>query len=213
MRTRMQSSQDVPQFEAVALIERRPEPNRIREEPENPGDRIETDREGNVIMIPPGDVGHGMRIIRFGNLFTECMPEGIALGEFAVSTSSGNRIPDCGWASEAHPEFQWLLADEPEAQERPKVLKHAPEICVEILSASNTPAEIELKKRLYFDVGAKEVWVCDRNGAMKFFGPEGELPCSNLCPDWPQVVPLRSAKRISAGTYSGTGTWTGGSAP
>src|SRR5580700_3533385 len=38
MRTRMQSSQNLPQFEAVALIERRPEPNRIREEPENPGD-------------------------------------------------------------------------------------------------------------------------------------------------------------------------------
>jgi hypothetical protein len=38
MTTRMQSSQNLPQFEAVALIEGRPEPNRIREEPENPGD-------------------------------------------------------------------------------------------------------------------------------------------------------------------------------
>src|ERR1700678_768980 len=38
MTTRMQSSQNLPQFEAVALIERRPEPNRIREEQENPGD-------------------------------------------------------------------------------------------------------------------------------------------------------------------------------
>jgi Uma2 family endonuclease len=158
--------------------------------------RVETDREGNAIMIPPGDVGHGMRIIRFGNLFTEYMPHGIALGEFAVSTSDGNKIPDCGWASEEHPEFQWLLADEPEAQERPKVLKHAPEICAEILSPSNTPAEIEFKKRLYFEVGAKEVWVCDLGGAMKFFGPEGELPRSKLCPDWPQVVPLRGARLV-----------------
>ena len=38
MRTRMQSSQDLPQFEAVALIEQRPEPNRIREEPEKTRD-------------------------------------------------------------------------------------------------------------------------------------------------------------------------------
>ena len=38
MRTMIQSGQDAPQFEAVALVERRPEPNRIREEPENPGD-------------------------------------------------------------------------------------------------------------------------------------------------------------------------------
>jgi hypothetical protein len=36
----IQLEKELPQFEAVALIyeERRPEPNRIREEPENPGD-------------------------------------------------------------------------------------------------------------------------------------------------------------------------------
>jgi hypothetical protein len=40
MRTRMQSEKEMPQFEAVALIfeERRPEPNRLREEPEKTGD-------------------------------------------------------------------------------------------------------------------------------------------------------------------------------
>jgi hypothetical protein len=38
MRTMIQSGQDLPEFEAVALIERRPEPNRVREEPEKPGD-------------------------------------------------------------------------------------------------------------------------------------------------------------------------------
>jgi hypothetical protein len=40
MRTIIQSGQDVPQFEAVALIEeeRRPEPVRLNEEPENTGD-------------------------------------------------------------------------------------------------------------------------------------------------------------------------------
>jgi hypothetical protein len=38
MRTRMQSGQDVPQFEAVALIEeRRLEPALLREEPDNGG--------------------------------------------------------------------------------------------------------------------------------------------------------------------------------
>jgi hypothetical protein len=40
MRTIIQSGQDLPQFEAVALIEeeRRPEPNLVREELENRGD-------------------------------------------------------------------------------------------------------------------------------------------------------------------------------
>jgi hypothetical protein len=40
MKTRIQSGQDLPQFEAVALIyeERRSEPNRLRGEPENTRD-------------------------------------------------------------------------------------------------------------------------------------------------------------------------------
>src|SRR5258708_6311265 len=40
MKTTIQAGQDVPQFEAVALIyeERRPDPNLMREEPENRGD-------------------------------------------------------------------------------------------------------------------------------------------------------------------------------
>ena len=40
MRTMIQSGQDLPQFEAVALIEeeRRPEPNLVREESGDPGD-------------------------------------------------------------------------------------------------------------------------------------------------------------------------------
>lgn len=38
MRTMIQSDKELPQFEAVALIERRPEPNRVREEPGNRGD-------------------------------------------------------------------------------------------------------------------------------------------------------------------------------
>jgi hypothetical protein len=38
MRTTIQSGHDLPQFEAVALIERRPEPTLVRENPENGGD-------------------------------------------------------------------------------------------------------------------------------------------------------------------------------
>jgi hypothetical protein len=40
MRTTIQTIQDLPQFEAVALIyeERRPEPSQLHEEPENTGD-------------------------------------------------------------------------------------------------------------------------------------------------------------------------------
>ena len=36
---------------------------------------------------------------------------------------------------------------------------HAPEICVEIVSPSNTKAEMEHKVELYLAKGAHEVWI------------------------------------------------------
>jgi len=44
------------------------------------------------------------------------------------------------------------------------------------------------KSRLYFDSGALEVWLCDAGGRLRFFAPEGPLPQSRHCPDFPAEV-------------------------
>jgi hypothetical protein len=44
----------------------------------------------------------------------------------------------------------------------------APEICVEVLSPSNSAAEINEKLALYFDAGATEVWICNLDGPCPF---------------------------------------------
>ena len=44
----------------------------------------------------------------------------------------------------------------------------APEICVEVVSPSNSSAEIAEKIGLYLNQGALEVWICDQNGALTF---------------------------------------------
>ncbi len=68
----------------------------------------------------------------------------------------------------------------------------APEICVEVLSPSNTEAEIQEKMALYLDAGAQEVWVCAESGAMSFFSPGTKsLTGSHLCPDFPKQIVLR----------------------
>jgi hypothetical protein len=54
----------------------------------------------------------------------------------------------------------WLEHTRPEIQADPVVLTRAPEICIEILSPSNTQAKIDEKRALYFDAGATEVWIC-----------------------------------------------------
>jgi Uma2 family endonuclease len=54
-------------------------------------------------------------------------------------------------------------------------LQPAPPICVEIVSPSNTATQMEEKRALYFASGAKEVWVCERDGKMRFFDSAGKL--------------------------------------
>jgi Uma2 family endonuclease len=68
----------------------------------------------------------------------------------------------------------------------------APEICVEVLSPSNTRVEIREKTALYFDAGAKEVWLCSDSGAMTFLraGETQPMPASQICPDFPRQIEL-----------------------
>jgi Uma2 family endonuclease len=69
-------------------------------------------------------------------------------------------------------------------------LPTAPPLCIEILSRSNTPAEIDEKRALYFAAGATEVWVCNLDGSMSFFvGPNHQVPTSVLCPAFPDRIP------------------------
>ncbi len=61
---------------------------------------------------------------------------------------------------------------------------------MEVLSARNTKKEIDEKKALYFDAGAREVWICDDTGRVRFFNdvasPASEK--SRLCPKFPKRI-------------------------
>ena len=69
------------------------------------------------------------------------------------------------------------------------LLTRAPEICIEVLSPSNSAAEIAEKRALYFDAGAAEVWICNRDGSFAFFsGPDHQIPRSVICPLFPERI-------------------------
>lgn len=59
-------------------------------------------------------------------------------------------------------------------------LQPAPPICVEIVSPSSTAVQMEEKRALYFATGAKEVWICEREGRLRFFDSRGEIARSHL---------------------------------
>ena len=70
------------------------------------------------------------------------------------------------------------------------MLPESPEIVVEIESPSNSAAELEEKRLLYFEVGAKEFWLCDEDGDMRFFHPQGELKRSELFVEFPAHIDI-----------------------
>src|SRR5438105_1000100 len=98
-----------------------------RELAKYPG-RIETDRHGHIIMLPPPGYSHGSYQLEIGRLLAPLLPEGRAATESPISTAAGVKAADVTWISHRR------LA----AIGEKVCLTKAPEICVEVLSPSNT---------------------------------------------------------------------------
>ena len=101
---------------------------------------------------------------------------GRALPATPVLTADGIKVPDVTWISAAY-------AQELETK-KPLVLELAPEICVEVLSPSNSKPEMNEKRALYFEAGAQEVWICGLDGKMEFYTQDLSA-ASRLCPLFP----------------------------
>lgn len=145
--------------------------------------RIETDRHGHIIMSPPPAPSHGSYQSEISYHLRQLMPKGRTLTECPISTADGVKAADVAWAS---PATMKLLGNR-------ACFPQAPEICVEILSPRNTTSEINEKKNLYFEAGAKEFWICDLAGEIQFFSRNATKPksSSTLCPAFPRKVVLQ----------------------
>jgi Uma2 family endonuclease len=139
--------------------------------------KIELNRQGQIVMSPTRNK-HGFFQAQIAILLKQFLPHGFVLTECAVDTHEGTIVADVTWAT---PERFRVIEDEPSCSV-------APQICVEIWSASNTTEEIERKRRLYFGKQAQEFWYCDEGGKLTFFNPRGQLPLSALCSDFPSRV-------------------------
>jgi Uma2 family endonuclease len=145
--------------------------------------RLETDRYGNIIRSPPPAASHGSLQFEIGRLLSTLISEGRVLTECPLSTADGVKATDVAWAS---PACMRSLGNR-------KCFILAPEICVEVLSPRNTEAEMREKMALYFDAGAREVWLCGASGEMRFMARDAnrQLKVSRLCPKFPKRVVLR----------------------
>jgi Uma2 family endonuclease len=120
--------------------------------------------------MSPASNRHGRLQMAIGAEFMRQLPNGVAISECSVVTRIGIRVPDVVWAS----------ADFMTAYGEITPYMRAPEICVEIISASNVQAEIDEKRGAYLAAGAVEVWLVSENGSIRYFDFSGEKPGSGF---------------------------------
>lgn len=139
--------------------------------------KIELDETGKIIMAPTkvyhsiyqGDIAYRLQTLA---------PTGKAIVECAIATRKGTKVADVAWASPERVATVWSETE----------CSIAPEVCVEVLSSANTGQEMRTKRQLYFEQGALEVWLCDPEGQITFFSPDGPLEHSALFPDFPLEI-------------------------
>lgn len=124
--------------------------------------KIELNAHGKIEMSPASN-RHGVLQARVARALGNALSSGEVITECAVLTEIGVRVADVVWAS---PEFL-------ESQHDASPFTRAPEICVEVVSPSNTAREIDDKVRAYLAAGAREVWLVNEDGTLGIAGPEG----------------------------------------
>jgi len=134
--------------------------------------KLELNKWGIIEMSPASNwhaitqgklVGVLRGYFQFGEVMVEC----------SVQTTDGVRVPDVAWASDAFIEEH--------GEETP--FTKAPELCIEVVSPSNSRPEMERKIGLFLEAGAQEVWLVTKEG-FEYHGPEGrrERSCFGIEP-------------------------------
>lgn len=131
--------------------------------------KIELNEWGNIVMSPASNL-HGYLQTEIAFWLKSNQQSGKVLTECSIETLKGVKVADVAWGSQDF--FDKNALQTP--------FQIAPELCVEIVSPSNSKAEIKEKISLYLAKGAKEVWICNEKGKVKFHGYEGEKANSEL---------------------------------
>jgi Uma2 family endonuclease len=131
--------------------------------------KVELNEKG-VIEVSPPTTQHASLQASVAFELRRQRPDGKTFTECPVETEIGMRIPDVVWAS-----AEFIRHHGAEKQ-----LRVAPDLCVEVLSPRNTPAEMAEKRAAYLAAGAKEVWIVGEDGAPEIYTSAGQVAASTL---------------------------------
>jgi Uma2 family endonuclease len=139
--------------------------------------KIELNKWGQIVMSPV-KIKHSFYQGRIQRLLESLLKTGEVMPECAIDTSDGVKVADVVWCS----------AERFDRIQEQVSASIAPEICIEVKSSGNTLDEMEFKQRLYFEAGAREVWICNEQGQITFSNDRGKLDRSSLVSDFPQLI-------------------------
>ncbi|MBF0101221.1 MAG: Uma2 family endonuclease [Desulfobacterales bacterium] len=128
--------------------------------------------------MSPATNEHGIYQAKIVTIISRLTERGIIISECSVLTTEGVKVADVAWASQEF--FEKNKGNTP--------FNESPEICIEIMSPSNTEKEMNEKRDLYFANGAKEFWICDSEGNIQQFSPNGIIKKSNIIPAFPHKL-------------------------
>ena len=129
--------------------------------------KIELNERGHIEMSPASN-RHGFLQSELVWLLRSQLKTGRVITECSIDTPKGVKVADVAWCGDA------FVAEHGEAT--PYVA--APEICIEILSPSNSVKEMQDKILLYLAKGAKEVWLVRDSGKTVVYNAQGEVEAS-----------------------------------
>lgn len=126
--------------------------------------KIELNRYGKIEMSPASNQ-HGRLQVYLATLLERKLKKGEAITECSIATDEGVKVADVVWCSKTFIKQYGYKTP----------YSHAPEICVEVVSPSNSREEMCNKVKLYLEAGALEVWIYWENGTVDFYNSTGQI--------------------------------------
>jgi Uma2 family endonuclease len=130
--------------------------------------KIELDLWGRMVMSPASTY-HAQ--VQAGLCQRLSVLGGVAFVEAPIVTPVGLFVPDLAWAS-----TDFVTAHRGETP-----FRSAPQLCIEVISPSNSRKEIREKTDAYLVAGAEEVWIVyPQSKRCEFYGHDGLLQQSRF---------------------------------
>jgi Uma2 family endonuclease len=131
--------------------------------------KVELTEKGTIELSPPS-TRHGIIQAFVAAELRKLLPHGTTITECGIETDIGVRVPDVLWASPAFMDRHGTVSP----------LPCAPELCIEVLSPSNTEPEMQQKTAAYLAAGAIEVWLVKEDGTLEMRNEQGRIDASSF---------------------------------